>query len=121
MKIIYETLGLFTSVCTVTLLAGSLSSPGFSEEVNYKLNPDVKESKSKAPNGFVISRIREGSALFKAGVRNGDRVLRIGEVQMDSFESLSNKVKNLSLGDKPVDILVLRDGREIILKVDPVR
>ncbi len=64
-----------------------------------------------------VGGINEGSAADDAGFKVGDRVLWIDDTEIERFEEMQQIVR-LSLGEQ-MAILVLRDGREVLINVRP--
>ena len=64
-----------------------------------------------------IDSVAEGSAAERAGLKPGDVFIRIGSTKIERFEQLQQLVR-LSPG-KRLQIIVLRDGREITLTAIP--
>lgn len=69
-------------------------------------------------NYCYVLRARPGSSAEAAGLRNGDRILRIDGVELFSREHLIELVNQRA--NQTVPIVVLRDGAEIELSVTPV-
>lgn len=63
---------------------------------------------------FKVGKVSEGSAADKAGIKEGDKIIRIGDQEVRFFDELQNALKE-SMG-KTVAMKVLRDGKEIDLK-----
>ena len=61
------------------------------------------------PNGVRISDIRPGSASFKAGLKDGDVITKLGGATIPDVESLVNTIRDRVPGDR-VEIEFFRDG-----------
>ena len=66
----------------------------------------------------VVGTVIPDSAAERAGLQPGDRITRIDDTEINSFQDIQWIV---SLGlDEPIDIVVLRDGAEVLLTARPV-
>ncbi|MFP4058351.1 MAG: RIP metalloprotease RseP [Candidatus Brocadiia bacterium] len=63
-----------------------------------------------------VSDVTVGSAAWEAGVRYGDRVVGLGDQEVETFEDL-RKAAAESAYDTPIDLAVVRDGRTRALSV----
>ncbi len=68
------------------------------------------------PRGALVAQVMEDSAAARAGVAAGDVILRFNGREIASNESLPPVVGHSPL-DRPVPMLVLRNGRELTLMV----
>ena len=64
-----------------------------------------------------IAEVVPGSPAEAAGVRAGDVVLRLGDRNIDRFETLQQVVREIA--GKTVEMVVLRDGVEVGLVITP--
>lgn len=64
-----------------------------------------------------ITSIAAGSAAERAGLQPGDRIIRINGTEIERFEQIQ-RIVQLNL-DRPLDLVILRDGREIPVSVTP--
>lgn len=58
------------------------------------------------------------SPAKKAGLKTGDRIVKIGKKNTSSFDKLS-RYMFMTIGKKEVDITVIRENKELDLKVSP--
>ena len=65
----------------------------------------------------VVGAVVEGSAAEEAGLQSGDEFLQINGREVSRFEDIQATVL-LNLGE-PLDIVVLRDGKEIVIRAEP--
>lgn len=65
----------------------------------------------------LVGSIKEGSAAEAAGFRPGDRILRIRDSDVTTFQDIQHIVR-LHIGEV-LQVLVLRDGRELALTAEP--
>ncbi|MCS6770862.1 MAG: RIP metalloprotease RseP [Kiritimatiellae bacterium] len=68
-------------------------------------------------NYCYVLRARPGSSAEAAGLRNGDRVVRFDGIQLYSREHLIQLANERA--DRPVPIVIEREGRELELTVTP--
>jgi hypothetical protein len=62
-------------------------------------------------DGVPLSHIMPGSAAERAGLRDGDVLVRVGEQPVNTFEELRNAIRARQPGDV-VRLVYLRDGRD---------
>jgi serine protease Do len=89
--------------------------------IGLDVQPLLKSS--KAAEGALVGGTIEGSPAAKAGFRSGDIVTKIGGRAVtvrfaEEIPLFNQTVMRLPLG-KPVDIVVMRDGKERLLTVVP--
>ena len=87
-----------------------------------KLNEEEKQNKvtlgvmlSDGQGAYVNGTV-DGSAAEKAGILEGDTILKIGDVYTFNSEMVINALSNYDKGDK-TKVVVIRDGKEKKLKV----
>lgn len=66
-------------------------------------------------DGVAILGAIEGTAAAKAGLREGDRIVAIDDVEMTDVETLAGYVSSRAPGDT-VEIMLVRDGQEKIVE-----
>ena len=76
----------------------------------------AKELKLFSPNGVYIEEVLEGGAADKAGIRQGDVLVKVDSTAITSPSSLQEKVSSYNPGDKAA-VTVIRGGDEKILEV----
>jgi putative serine protease PepD len=62
-------------------------------------------------DGLRLTRIVPDSAAARAGLREGDVLVRFGDRGVDAFEDLTGALRRYRRGDE-VRVLYLRDGLE---------
>ncbi len=72
------------------------------------LGVSISESSQQ---GVTVEQVHQGSPAQQAGIREGDRILRISGRQIRSVPDLMSTIQNMDPGQK-VQIEVFRDGRE---------
>jgi regulator of sigma E protease len=65
----------------------------------------------------VVAMVEQGSAAEQAGIRPGDRIVRIGGRAVDRFEEISDFVRIRP--DEPLRLDVVRAGRPVSLTATP--
>jgi serine protease Do len=70
--------------------------------------------------GALIAGVTDGSPAAKAGVKTGDVVVKFGAHEIKDMRELPKVVADTPIG-KAVDMVVLRDGKEVTLKITPDR
>ena len=68
-------------------------------------------SDGRAGDGVRLARIVPGSAAERAGLRDGDVLVRIDDVSLNDFEALRKAILARNPGDT-VRLMYLRDGRD---------
>jgi hypothetical protein len=66
--------------------------------------------------GVKLEGVSEGSPAEKAGLKGGDVIIKFGDLKVLSIEGYMNAMGTKKPGDE-VDVVVLRDGKEVTLKV----
>ncbi|MCD9030487.1 Do family serine endopeptidase [Luteimonas sp. Y-2-2-4F] len=64
------------------------------------------------PRGAVVTRVHDGSAGARAGLRTGDVIVSANGQRVDNAETLRN-IQGLQPVDAPMTLSVLRDGRAL--------
>jgi membrane-associated protease RseP (regulator of RpoE activity) len=64
------------------------------------------------PDGVKLTGVREGSPAEKAGIRAGDVIVRMGEMDVHDLQGLTNALRAHKPGDT-VPITLLRDGQRV--------
>ena len=82
------------------------------------INQEIKEM-NKLPNlkGVFVSKVIEGGGSDKAGIKDGDVVLKIGNKEVNSVASLQEEIGKRRPGDKAVITIRRKDGDEKIVEV----
>ena len=77
--------------------------------------PDFQDQ-SETP-GVLVDRVSPESGAAKAGMQDGDRLVKIADQPISSMMDLRPALKDNKSGDV-VKITVLRDGKEVVLEVE---
>lgn len=79
----------------------------------------VRYPKPSDPNApATVGHVVADSAAAKAGIREGDRILRIDEIQDPTWEDIL--IKELASAKKPLALVISREGKQIRAVVTPV-
>ncbi len=70
------------------------------------------------PKGIIITDVYKDSAGEKAGIKVGDVLLKVGEVDIDSISALSFLIASLN-SDNPLYLKILRNTKEITVIIKP--
>ncbi len=65
----------------------------------------------------MLGDVAAGSPAWQAGLQTGDRILQVGDKETYSFDNLH--VEIALAGDRPVDLMVERDGEQYSATVHP--
>ena len=71
---------------------------------------------SEGTRCVMVEKVISGTAAEKAGIRSGDLILKLGDTQITSGDSLSTAIGNYKPGDT-VTLTMQRDGKEMTLEV----
>ena len=81
------------------------------------INHDLAEKlKLGEPRGALITQARKGMPAEKAGIRRGDVIVEFNKVTIRDSNHLRHVVAAAGVG-KTVEVKVIRDGKEKVLKV----
>jgi Do/DeqQ family serine protease len=82
-------------------------------DVDTKL---AEELKMPFPRGVFVNGLTDGGAAQKAGIKDGDVIIKVGNIDVNNVPQLQEQVGKFRPGDM-VPVTVLRDGRENVLDV----
>lgn len=71
----------------------------------------AEEKGLKVTQGVYVSGLTEGGAAASAGITEGDIIVRVGEVAVNSTPQLQEQIGRFRPGDK-VNLTVIRNGKE---------
>ena len=86
----------------------------------YDVNIARFALKTKAQNGLYIEDAQKDSALYNAGVKNGDVILSINNLDMNTSIDLRKLLYSLNAGDE-IEIKILRDDETHIINAKRAR
>lgn len=75
------------------------------------LGVKVEEDKFEAGDGAHVGEVSKGGAAAQIGLKKGDIITKINDVQINSWTELLGGISSYNVGDK-VKISYLRDGKE---------
>ncbi len=82
-------------------------------DVDTKL---AEELRMVRPRGVYVNGLTDGGAAQKAGIKDGDVIIKVGNIDVNNVPQLQEQVGKFRPGDK-VPVTVLREGRENVLDV----
>ena len=71
----------------------------------------VSPARAGLSDGVRLGAVVPDGAAARAGIREGDIIIRLGEVPVQSFDELRTAVQVRRPGD-PVQVVYLRDGED---------
>ncbi|MDF7775175.1 Do family serine endopeptidase [Sphingomonas sp. AOB5] len=100
-----------------TLMKGGAVTRGYLGVLMQDVTDDIATALDVPKGrGTLISRVEPGQAADKAGVKQGDVIVKVGDKDVTRDQTLSYLVANLKPGTK-VPITVIRDGKNVSLTV----
>ena len=66
--------------------------------------------------GVYVQGVTDDSSAEKAGVKAGDRIIEFNGIKIDDYATLKKAINKGEVGDT-VEMVVVRDGREKVLKI----
>lgn len=79
-------------------------------------NKLMEDKGIKETQGIYVAGLTEGGAAETAGIKEGDIILKVGDVNVNSTPQLQEQIGRFRPGDK-VNVTLLRDGNEKVLAV----
>src|ERR1051326_5681678 len=80
----------------------------------FGLRPDYDDDK----NGLLLKGVAEGGAAEKSGLKAGDRIIEVNGQAIKDMQSYMDALYTVRPG-KPVEFLVVREGKQVPIKVTP--
>lgn len=94
-----------------TLMKGTAVTRGYLGVQMQELTADLAESFGVPKNGgTIVARVEPGQAAEKAGIRQGDVIVRVNNQDVTPDQTLSYIVANVTPGAR-IPIELIRDGR----------
>lgn len=94
-----------------TLMKGSAITRGYLGVQMQPLTADLAEAFGVAKdNGTIVARVEPGQAAEKAGIRQGDVIVKVNNQDVTPDQTLSYIVANVTPGAR-IPIELIRDGR----------
>lgn len=85
--------------------------------VKWKVSMGVMPDYAFEGKGMRVDGVTDGRPASKAGIKKGDIVVKLGNVQVDNMDAYMKALSELSKGDK-TQVRVLRDGKEVELPIE---
>jgi membrane-associated protease RseP (regulator of RpoE activity) len=82
---------------------------------------DEDEGEGDEDEGMVVEGVMEDSPASKAGIEPGDVVVSVNGKSLKDFTVLQEAVQDAGKAEKPVVLVVRREGKDIKLKIKPVQ
>ncbi len=82
--------------------------------VSLGVMPDYGD---ESKDGMKLSDVREGGPAAKAGIKGGDKIIKIGGKPVGTIYDYMESLGRYKAGDK-LEVIVLRDGKEVTVEVD---
>ncbi len=99
--------------------AALLTSPAFADDDDLPALGIMFKSDENTGKPVVVSAI-DGSPAAKAGLKEGDVIVKVGDTAVDNLQAVVEAVKQLKVGTK-AKITVLRDNQEKTIEITPVK
>jgi putative serine protease PepD len=71
---------------------------------------------SETPGGVLIAGVHAGSPAETAGLKGGDILVRMGDVEVKDLQGLTDILRSHKAGDT-VEVVYIRDGQRISTRV----
>jgi S1-C subfamily serine protease len=89
--------------------------PAGARRVRVGLIPSFDES---VTGGLLLDGVQENSPAERAGLKGGDTIVEWGGRKINSLQDIQTIFENAE-PDKPVKVIVIRDGKRVELTVVP--
>ncbi len=98
-------------------VAKSSSTMGGRTSFNVSLGtiPSYADSDN---TGLVLDGVRDDSAADKAGIKGGDKIIKIGDKEVRNISDYMFMLGEMKAGET-YDVVVMRDGKKVMLKIVP--
>lgn len=110
-------LGFAIPINTVTEVAQAIIRDGSVKHPDIGVN--VRTAVNDATSGAAVANVREGGPAQRAGIVEGDVIVKVGDRTVTSADELVVAV-NATTIDQPVNVVLIRDGRQVDISVTPV-
>ncbi len=91
------------------------------DEDDEENDEDEDDDEGDEDEGMVVEDVMEDSPANKAGIEPGDVVVSVNGKALKDFTVLQDAVQVAGKAEKPVVLVVRREGKDIKLKVKPVQ
>ncbi|AJP73783.1 Do family serine endopeptidase [Sphingomonas hengshuiensis] len=100
-----------------TLMKGGKITRGYLGVGMQDLTRDIAEALGiPRDRGTLVSRVEPGEAAEKAGIKQGDVIIRVGNQDVTPDQTLSFLVANVAPGTR-LPLTVIRDGKQQVITV----
>jgi hypothetical protein len=98
-------------------VAKSSSTMGGRTSFNVSLGtiPSYADSDN---TGLVLDGVRDDSAADKAGIKGGDKIIKIGDKEVRNISDYMFMLGEMKAGET-YDVVVMREGKKVMLKIVP--
>ncbi|WP_326909168.1 RIP metalloprotease RseP [Sedimentibacter sp. MB31-C6] len=86
---------------------------------NYRKIVGITSTLIDGETTTVVTPTDMNSPAYKAGIKDKDKVIKINDVPVDTWEELTAEIDN-SVGDSPIQVTVDRDGELFDYNIVPV-
>lgn len=96
--------------------AQATSQSGDSEPRRPRIRLGFMPSYDDPGPGALVERLVPGGAAEKAGMKKGDRIMKIGAKDVADFNAYMDAMKDVQAGDE-IEVVVKRDNESVTLKI----
>ncbi|GAA1000807.1 S1C family serine protease [Tsukamurella strandjordii] len=86
--------------------------------VHAEIGINGREVRNETAQGVQVENVKKGAAAEKAGIREGDVITKVGDKEIDDSAALAVEIRAVGVG-KETTVTVVRDGRQVPIKVTP--
>ncbi|MGC0362988.1 S1-C subfamily serine protease [Rhodococcus sp. 27YEA15] len=109
-------LGFAIPIDTVTAVAQAIIRDGSVRHPDIGVN--ARTAVNDATSGADVANVREGGAAQRAGIVEGDVIVKVGDRAVTSADELVVALNATTIG-APVAVQLIRDGRQVDITVTP--
>jgi S1-C subfamily serine protease len=88
------------------------SSRGYADGVTMGIVPDFSSEEA----GMGIQAVLDDKPAFKAGLKSGDLIVKLGDVEVKDIQDYMKALKTFKKGEKTT-VEVMRDGKKLSFKL----
>ncbi|WP_406265461.1 trypsin-like peptidase domain-containing protein [Nocardia sp. NBC_00881] len=109
-------LGFAIPVDMMTQVAQTLIRDGVIHHPRLGISPRTKQVANETTSGAEVADVAPGSPAAKAGIVEGDVIVKIGDREVTGPEELVVAVQSRKIGET-VNVVLIRDGRQVDVPV----
>ncbi|GAB2642846.1 trypsin-like peptidase domain-containing protein [Nocardia goodfellowii] len=109
-------LGFAIPADVVTTVAQTLIRDGQMHHPKLGISPRTKQVANEQMSGAAVADVAEGSPAAKAGIVEGDVIVKVGNREVTGPEELIVAVQSHRIGET-VTVVLIRDGRQVDVPV----